>query len=424
MAKSEAAEPKLGGGKAWFVWCLVVTFVVYLFSFQTGYAIVSPKVQEELTLTGVQVSTIAAVYTWVFALFQFFGGALLDRLGSRKILPAAIALVMLGVFVFANAKSYEGLLVSQFVLAIGSCVGFVGAGYVGGQWFGMAKFSFMFGLVQLMAALTSAFTQNLIDFSLQHVGWRELFNGVGVFGIVLFVLGVIFIRNPKPMDVAADGGGIGSFFTSVLSGMAQVARIGHIWLASLNGAAAFGVMLALGVVWGPKLLMVRGVEPSTANFGASMLWLGLAAGCLVVPRWSDAIQRRKLPIILGTAVQLVALAALLYLPSMGTGLAMSLCFVFGFANAAHMLAFSTAADVVAPNQIGTSAAIVNGLMFIVGGALIARPGVLGSRAIERGIEVGTLELAQIAGRPLTIALAVALVIALIMKETYPKSKAS
>jgi hypothetical protein len=103
---------------------------------------------------------------------------------------------------------------------------------------------------------------------------------------------------------------------------------------------------------------------------------------------------------------------------------MSLCFVFGFANAAHMLAFSTAADVVAPNQIGTSAAIVNGLMFIVGGALIARPGVLGSRAIERGIEVGTLELAQIAGRPLTIALAVALVIALIMKETYPKSKAS
>jgi MFS family permease len=408
---------------AWWVWGLVVTFVVYLFSFQTGYAIVSPKVQEELTLTGVQVGTIAAVYTWVFAIFQFFGGALLDRLGSRKILPAAIALVMLGVFVFANAKSYEGLLLSQFVLAIGSCVGFVGAGYVGGQWFGMAKFSFMFGLVQLMAALTSAFTQNLIDFSLQHVGWRELFNGVGVFGILLLVLGVIFIRNPKPVDAAAAGGGIGGFFTSVLSGMAQVARIGHVWLASLNGAAAFGVMLALGVVWGPKLLMVRGVEPSAANFGASMLWLGLAAGCLVVPRWSDTIQRRKLPIIVGTAIQLVALAALLYLPSIGGGLAMTLCFVFGFANAAHMLAFSTAADVVAPNQIGTSAAIVNGLMFLIGGALIARPGVLGSRAIERGIEAGTLELAQVAGRPLIVALAVALVIAVIMRETYPRSKA-
>jgi len=33
-----------------------------------------------------------------------------------------------------------------------------------------------------------------------------------------------------------------------------------------------------------------------------------------------------------------------------------LCFAFGVGNAAHMLAFSTAADVVKPRQIGTSAA--------------------------------------------------------------------
>lgn len=69
-----------------------------------------------------------------------------------------------------------------------------------------------------------------------------------------------------------------------------------------------------------------------------------------------------------------------------------------------MLAFSTAADVVPPSRIGTSAAMVNGLMFILGGVLIARPAVLGSRAIERSIEGGTLELAQHAGRPLLVAL--------------------
>jgi hypothetical protein len=50
--------------------------------------------------------------------------------------------------------------------------------------------------------------------------------------------------------------------------------------------------------------------------------------------------------------------------------------------------------------------------------------VLGSRAIERGIEVATLELAQAAGRPLLIALAVAPVFAFVMKETYPKGRAA
>src|SRR6476620_2290358 len=154
-------ETRLGSGFAWWVWIVAVTFVVYLFSFQTGYSIVNPSVQKDVGLSVAQVATIAAVYTWVFAICQFFGGALLDRLGARKVLPISIALVVIGVFVCANARSYEMLLLSQVIVATGSCTGFVGAGYVGGQWFGMAKFSFMFGLVQVVAALTSAFSVNI-----------------------------------------------------------------------------------------------------------------------------------------------------------------------------------------------------------------------------------------------------------------------
>jgi hypothetical protein len=89
-------------------------------------------------------------------------------------------------------------------------------------------------------------------------------------------------------------------------------------------------------------------------------------------------------------------------------------------NAAHMLAFSTAADVVTPNRIGTSAAIVNGIMFIVGGIMIQRPGVRVGWGIEAGLEQGTLELAQYAGWPLMLAILIALGLAAVMRETYPK----
>jgi MFS family permease len=414
-----ASESRLGSGLAWWIWALAVAFVVYLFSFQTGYSIVNPSVQKDVGLSVVQVATIAAVYTWVFAICQFFGGALLDRLGSKKVLPISIALVTLGVFVFANANSYEMLLLSQIIVAIGSCTGFVGAGYLGGQWFGMAKFSFMFGLVQVMAALTSAFSQNLIELALNGVTWRALFNGYGLFGIILLVLGAMYIRNPVPV-ASGMSQGIGDFFTSVLKGMAEVAKIVHVWIASLIGAAQFGVMLALGVVWAPKLLMVHGISQSVASFGSSMLWLGLAAGSAVVPWWSDVIKARKLPIILGGAVQLVCLLLLVYV-NLGTALAIILCFIFGFANAAHMLTFSTAADVVKPSQIGTSAAIVNGIMFIVGGIMISRPGVRIGMGLEAGIEPKSLELAQYASLPLLVALAVAIALSFYMKETYPKT---
>ena len=135
---------------------------------------------------------------------------------------------------------YGMLLLSQIIIAIGSCTGFVGAGYVGGQWFGMAKFSFMFGLVQVVAALTSAFSVNILEAVLAHVTWRSLFNVYGLLGIVLFVLGALYIRNPHPV-AGGMSQGIGEFFTSVVKGMVEVAKIGHVWIASLIGAAQFGV---------------------------------------------------------------------------------------------------------------------------------------------------------------------------------------
>ena len=411
-------EHKLGGPMAWWVWTLSVAFVVLLFSFQTGYAIVNPNVQQDLSLTVAQVGTIAAVYTWAFAICQFFGGALLDRLGSRKVLPISIALVTLGIFIFANASSFEMLLLSQVVVAIGSCTGFVGAGYIGGQWFGMAKFSFMFGLVQVVAALTSAFSQNLIGVALGGMSWRALFNLTAGIGVALLILGAIYIRNPTPV-VSDHKGGIGEFIGSVLRGMGEVAKILHVWIASIVGALTFGAMLALGVVWMPKLLMAHGLNEGTATLGASLLWLGLAAGSAVIPHWSDVLRKRKLPIVLGTAVQLLAFLALLYIPGLGAIAALALCFIFGFANGSHMLAFSTAADVVQPHQIGTSAAIVNGIMFIVGGILISRPGVRIGVGMEAGLPPESLELAQYASLPITLGLAAALVVSFFMKETYP-----
>jgi len=343
---------------------------------------------------------------------------LLDRLGSRKVLPISIALVTIGIFVFANANSYAMLLLAQIIIAMGSCTGFVGAGYIGGKWFGMAKFSFMFGLVQVVAALTSAFSQNLIGVALDATTWRALFNATAIFGILLFIVGVIYIKNPTPV-VGDARAGVGEFFSSVISGMIDVAKIGHVWMASIVGACTFGTMLALGVVWSPKLLQVHGISASTATFGASMLWLGLAAGSAVIPHWSDVIRRRKMPIILGNAVQLAALLALLFIPNIGSALGIILCFVFGFANAVHMLSFSTAADVVQPNQIGTSASIVNGIMFIFGGILISRPGARIGLGLAAGYEPKSLELAQYASVPLIVALVIALVLSFVMRETYP-----
>ena len=421
MAVEDTASPPAPGGlRAWGVWLIAVTFVVYYFSFQTGYSIVNYRVQEDVGLTIAEVGLIAAAYTWVFAVCQFLAGPLLDRIGARPVLLPAIVLVTIGIFLFATAENFNTLLLSQVFIALGACTGFVGAGYVGGTWFGWAKFSIMFGLVQFSASLFSAFGQNALSWALEIWPWRELFGYVVGFGILLFVVALLGLRDPAPVVVAGERG-MRPFLADVARAMSQVARSRTVWVAAAFGALCFGVMLALGVVWAPKLMLVRGMDAASANLAASLLWLGLAAGCFTTPWISDRLGRRKLPTIVGIAIQAVALSLLIYAPSLSPTVAMALSFVFGFGNSAHMLAFSSAADVVEPKYIGTSAAIVNGMMFIVGGIMISRPGLRVGLGQAEGLAPASLDLAQFAARPLMLAVLIALVIAVFMRETHPEA---
>jgi Na+/melibiose symporter-like transporter len=257
-----------------------------------------------------------------------------------------------------------------------------------------------------------------VHWSLAALEWQDLFNYVGVLGILLLLVAARYIRDPGPV-ATTSGQDFKTFLGDVFGSLFHTARLTHIWAAAGFGALCFGVMLGLGVVWAPKLLMARGLEASTANFASSFLWLGLAAGCFAAPWISDRLQRRKLPILIGIGIQMLALSLLLYSSPVNATLDIALCFLFGLGNSAHMLAFSTAGDVVEPDRIGTSAAIVNGMMFIVGGIMISRPGVRIGLGLEAGVAPRSLELAQFASRPLLIGVAAAFVIALIMRETYP-----
>lgn len=408
--KAGGRQAKLGGGMAWIVWALAVTFVVWLFNVQTGYAILNSRVAKELSLSLEQIGTVAACYTWVFAIAQLFSGALLDRLGARKVLLPAITLMAMGVFLFAFASSYEMVLLSQVVLALGSCAGFVGAGYVGGVWFGMAKFGVMFGLVQLVAALSSAFGQAGFDLALSHWTWRQLMTGFGIFGVALLLAGLMFIRNPAPIEASNNGK---SFVGSVFSSIGEVLKLPQIWVISLSGALTFGTVLALGVVWMPKLLLAHGMTESHANLATACVWLGLALGSPVVAKWSDKIKARRSPMLWTSLIQVLAVAALVYM-NPNPILAMALCFVFGFANAGHMLAFSAAADNVPGRLIGTSASIVNGSMFILGGVLMGLPGKF--LADTQGL----LADFQHAMLPCLAALGLALLLTFLIRESYPR----
>ncbi len=399
------AKYRLGGPMAWWVWILVTVFTIYLFNVQTMFSVVQGDIKSALSLDESHLTLIAGTYTWAFAIFQFFGGAFLDCFGSRKVLIPAFIFVTAGVFLYGLATSYTVILLAQVLMALGACCGFVGAGYIGGVWFGMAAYGTMFGYVQVLSSLSSAIQQPITEGLLAHLTYEKLFIYLGFFGVLLVVLAILYMRNPTPVVTKKDP------FKVVADNLKQIVKMPQMWIAAIWGGIVFGLNLALGVVWTPKLFTEAGYTLDNGNLGSALLWLGLAVGSCFWPQWSNRIHSRRIPSIIGVLLMIIGLVGVIYI-KMPVWLMVTMMFVIGMGATAHMLAFSVGGDVAGGPLVGTSSAFLNGIMFIFGGILQNIPSTLHSHGSGfHGMFA-----------PYLIAAVIALVFVFIQKETAPANQ--
>lgn len=425
-------QSELGGFKAWVNWIIGVSFVVLVFTLQTGYAITNSHVAKDLSLTIAQVGLIGTIYTWVFAITQLASGSILDRLGTRWVLPIACLVVSAGAFLFANSTGPEMLIAANMLAAVGASFGFIGAGFVGGQWFQPIKYGFMFSLVQFVASLSAIAGQRILGALITDVAWDQLINGLAFIGIAISVLMMLFLREPKrSASHTHKWEGFKQFVDALLDSLGKVISIRDTWINALIGGATMGTMLGLGVVWGPRVLMAGGMEQGEAFTASSMAWAGLAFGAPAFAWFSSLMKSRVKPMAAGCGLQMVAIVIGIANTGMSHSEASILFFIFGFMAGGSMLPFTIGSELVPPSLIGTSAAVVNATQFIVGGIMMAVPGrVLEGTGLIARVHEKSMDSDLVLGmNPVSdfqwalsimpVTLGIALFLCLFLKETYP-----
>ncbi|MGY0145196.1 MFS transporter [Edwardsiella tarda] len=358
--------------QSWISWWLVVIFLLYQFNVQTTYAIINEKIQTSLSISLAQVAIAASVYNWIYAICQTFSGSLLDRFGSRKTLLTPIALVVFGVYLYSKANCFYELIISQIVLAIGASVSFVGAGYVGQEWFGKEKYGLFFGYVQALAGVSSALGQLTIGTLIENINWREVILCFSYFGMVFIVIFFIFFKEPESALKRYEGEK-GKVFTSFIS---VVVKYKIIFVIAIWGGVAFGSQLSLGVVWIHKIMEMKGFSDKASSYSSCAAWLGLGIGALIWDRIGYHRKNKRVLITMGFLLMIGMLALILAPLTLPYWMYIAAVLLFGFGNGIHMLAFSCAADCIPPDVLGTASAIINAMFFIIGGLLITIPGLL------------------------------------------------
>ncbi len=354
------------GNMKWLI--LTITALFFLFEFVTRIepSLASSEIAARFQLNNAQFGTLASIFFWIYAPMQLIVGLLLDRFGARRLIPPAILVCAGGVILFATAGNAYIAGIGRFATGLGASFAFVGSLYVVNHWFGAGRFALLSGVVNAVGMLGTAIGAVVLTSLITTNGWQTVFRATGIAGLVLFVIALLFMRDP-PEHVPATAKTTG-FLMPVLVAV----RDPHIWLIAIIGTLYYMPINVFGGLWGnAELVKDHGLSPVHAETAVSMIFWGLAAGSIAAGWLSDHLGHRKWIIVIGAFLAAISFAAAVYLPTSSLALLSALLFLSGFLGGGQMLTFSIAKERHAADYSGTIIAFVN--MIGIGGALIFQP---------------------------------------------------
>jgi len=188
------------------------SFVAYVL--RTNMSVAGEAMAGELGLTKLQLGTVLAAFAWGYAIFQFPGGVLGDRVGGRSALAAmavlwAVLNALVGLVPGSAAAStgviLGALMVLRFLMGAAQAPLFpVTSGGVISDWFPVSGWALPNGLTNAGLTLGAAATGPLIAWLTQHAGWRQSFVLTAPAGLLIAAVWWWYARD-RPAEHAAVG---------------------------------------------------------------------------------------------------------------------------------------------------------------------------------------------------------------------------
>ena len=370
MSNAEPTEPieQLGGRRAWAIWSLAALAFGYAFFHRVTPSVMVSDLMSEFAISGAMLGTLSALYFYPYVVLQIPLGAILDVVGTRIILTAALSIAALGSLLFGSATSIEVAYIGRVLIGIGSSVGFLGALTLAGKWFPIRKFALLSGLTMFVAMMSGMMAQGPLAIFVSQFGWRSSMWGLAIFGGSLALLVYVFVRNePENRNIEKKHK---DTWKNMWSGLARAAGTREVWKIALVAATMSAPMLTVGGLWGtPYLMSASGLERPEAAFYMSLMLFGWAFGAPFTGWLSDYIGHRKALLVFGSGILSLTLGIIVFLPNVPLWLTVGLFVLAGASGSAMATTFALVREVSPTDISGSVVGIVNS-MTVASGAIL------------------------------------------------------
>lgn len=348
------SSPKL----AWFSLSL---FYMYQYVLRVFPSVAEQELRTDLILSAVDFSSLGAMYLYAYGGLQVPLGAIVDRLGLKKVALSAIAMCILGAGLFYCSSSLWHLKLGRLLMGIGSAPVFMCSLKICADYIPAGHRGLYMGTTLTMGTFGALIAGNLVVSLLDAIGWRLTILALGGLGIFIVVL--LFTNLPSYTKPAHQE----LFDTNALK---KVFKQKSVYIYGMLGLGFFSSLTVFADLWGTAYLQKRyGVVRADAASAAMSMYIGLAIGSLVLPWYFEKKNKIFTGIKLSAFILMGLLFCFILIPELPFAAAKIILFTMGLFSGAVMLSFTGAALETTKETSGLTISIVNAFNMF-GGAIL------------------------------------------------------
>jgi len=178
----------------WRLYALLLMVVTLTFIDRFNMNVAAKYIQQEFSLSDIQIGSLLSAFALGYALFQAPGGWLGDRFGPRRVLTFAILWWSLftALTAAAPALTMGGALsvalafwLVRFLIGVGEGPALPCTNKMIGRWMAVRERARGSSLFLVAVGIGGAFTPPAIAWSMTHWGWRASFLACGLLGVAV-----------------------------------------------------------------------------------------------------------------------------------------------------------------------------------------------------------------------------------------------
>jgi MFS family permease len=395
-------------------WSVASFFYFYQYALRSAPSVMTTQLGQAFGVTAAGLGTLVGLFYYGYAPFSLIAGVAMDQFGPRKVTPIAAAAAGVGALLFASGNLTLAS-IGSFLQGAAAIFAIVSAVHIATTRFPASKAGTLIGLTQTIGMAGGAACMFLLGPAIAAgLPWEMFWLIMGLVGIALAGLQLAFTPKepPRPQSSAASAK---SRMHDIMAAFRAVFGNPQSILCGIIAGLLFIPTTVFSMVWGVQFLQEGHDLPYTmAVLRSASVSLGWIFGAPLLGVLSDRIGRRK-PVIIGSALVLLACLAAILFGRPGLFPPYSLGFVAGFASGAAMLPYTVIKEANRPEYGGTTTGVISFLNFSLSALLGPMFGALLARASD-GAERDLADY-QTAFTPLLYVVALAIVLTFYVRET-------